>query len=248
MVDQPHAFEPELSDDDIVAASMRVDREAEVDVERLHRPIVREPGDPEEGHERVPVWLWMVAALALFWGGWYLGRTGGSFDTGTHLAFRYGGGIPRDAAVTRAVDDMSRRTAAEPVARGAQVFSQQCQACHQENGLGLPDVFPPVVGSAWVTGPEDTLVRILLHGLEGPVDVAGRTFNGRMPAWRDALADEEIAAVATYIRQWAPNTAPAVQVVTVAELRKATASRTGRWSADELRSVEQVGKDGGAKQ
>ena len=39
-------------------------------------------------------------------------------------------------------------------------------------------VFPPVVGSEWVTGAPETVVRVLLHGLHGPVEVAGTTYDG----------------------------------------------------------------------
>ena len=206
----------------------------EPDVERLHRPILREPGDPEEGRERVPWWLWSVAVLAIFWGGWYLGRTGGPFDTTTHVAYRGGGA--RDAAVADAAGDKAQAAVANPVERGRQVYAQNCQSCHQQTGRGLAGVFPPLVGSEWVTGPEETVLRILLNGLQGPVEVAGATYNGLMPAWRDPLPDADIAAVATYIRQWAPNVAGPVTPAAVAALREATASHTTPWTAAELRA------------
>ncbi len=58
----------------------------------------------------------------------------------------------------------------------------------------LPGVFPPLVGSEWVTGPPETLVRIILNGLQGPIEVAGQTYNGAMPAWAQQLSGQEIAA------------------------------------------------------
>jgi cytochrome c553 len=116
--------------------------------------------------------------------------------------------------------------------------AKNCQGCHQETGLGLAGAFPPVVGSEWVTGPSETLVRVLLHGLQGPVQVQGATYNGAMPAWKDVLKDGEIAAVATYIRQWAPNAAPAVPLDQVATLRTAGAGRRAAWNAGELKAAE----------
>jgi hypothetical protein len=69
------------------------------------------------------------------------------------------------------------------------------------------------------------------------VEVAGTTYNGAMPAWRDVLKDEEIAAVATYIRQLESNDAPAVPAADVAALRAADAARTTPWTAAELLSA-----------
>ena len=202
----------------------------EPDVERLHRAILREPRDPEEGHERVPRWLWTGAVLAIFWGGWYLGRFGGTFGAATHVAF----GAPGQAA-TGAAASAGASTAADPIAAGKLVFATNCAACHQASGRGMPGAFPPLVGSEWVIGSPDVLAHILLNGLQGPVAVAGSTYNGAMPAWRDQLKDEEIAAVLTYVRQWAPNHAAALSPALVAATRVATASRTTAWTATELR-------------
>jgi mono/diheme cytochrome c family protein len=105
----------------------------------------------------------------------------------------------------------------------------------------LPNAFPPIVGSEWVTGPEETVVHILLGGLQGPITVAGATYSGAMPAWRDVLNDDEIAAVATYIRQWAPNQAPGLTPETVTRLRQATAGRSAPWSAAELQASTERG-------
>ena len=127
---------------------------------------------------------------------------------------------------------------ANPVVQGERIYLNNCQGCHQQNGRGVPAAFPPVVGSEWVTGAPETLVRILLQGLSGPVQVAGATFNGAMPAWKDVLKDEEIAAVATYLRQWKPNAAGAVSGEQVASLRQATASRTAAWTVAELKAAE----------
>jgi mono/diheme cytochrome c family protein len=211
----------------------------EPSVERLHRPILREPGDPAEGRERVPWWLWTIAALSLFWGGWYLGRTGGTFDLATHVAYSMRNGR-RDATVTETVGRKAALSLANPVERGQQIFSQNCQACHQADGRGLPGVFPPVVGSEFVTGSEERLIRILLDGLEGPIQVAGATYKGAMPAWGELLNDADIASTATYLRQWAPNSAAPVSPVTVATLRAESASRQKPWTADELRSARRA--------
>lgn len=206
------------------------------DVERLHRAIRREPRDPVEGRERAPWFFTAAIAIALFWGGWYLGRYGGEFGLATHVAL---GG--RDVGTVAAVSAQSEAAVTDPVAAGERIFANNCSSCHQASGQGMPGAFPPVVGSEWVTGDPETLARILLHGLQGPVQVAGQSYNGAMPAWKDILKDEEIAAVATYLRQWKPNAAPAVNASQVAALRSAHADRTMPWTVEELRSAGAAG-------
>lgn len=204
------------------------------DVERLHRAVMREPSDPIEGREPMPWWFVGAIALALFWGGWYLGRYGGEFGPETHLAF----GGPRDGDIAAAAAGAVTAAANNPVEAGERIFLNNCQGCHQQSGLGVAGAFPPVVGSEWVTGPSETLVRILLHGMQGPVQVAGATYNGAMPAWKDVLKDEEIAAVLTYLRQWKPNAAGPIAPTEVAALRTAHADRTAAWTAAELKAEE----------
>lgn len=116
---------------------------------------------------------------------------------------------------------------------GPRVYSTTCAACHQAKGEGLEGVFPPLVGSEWVAD-EEKLVRIILQGLSGPVDVAGKTYSGVMPGWGEALKDPEIAAVATYIRGAWGNKSAAVTTAKVAAIRAATAARTTPWTVQEL--------------
>jgi mono/diheme cytochrome c family protein len=125
---------------------------------------------------------------------------------------------------------------------GAQVYSQTCAACHQPAGEGKEQMYPPLAGSEWVTGPDARLVRIVLHGLTGEIEVEGQTFAGMMPPWGPTLTDAEIAAVTTYVRSSFGNKAAPVTAATVAAIRKATATRTTPWTAAELEKVLQVSK------
>ena len=102
----------------------------------------------------------------------------------------------------------------------------------------MAGAFPPIVGSEWVTGSEQTVVRILLNGLNGPLKVKGANYNGAMPAWKEALSDDDIAHVISHIRQWSPNAAPAVSAATVGTLRKEHESRSGPWTESELKAAE----------
>ena len=199
------------------------------DVERIHRAIRREPRDPVEGREPAPWFFTAAVALALFWGGWYLGRFGGEFGTATHVAFG-----ARERGIAAAAAGQAAGAVSDPILAGKAVYEKNCQVCHQGNGQGVPGAFPPLVGSEWVTGSPQTLLRIVLYGLQGPVQVAGTTYNGAMPAWKDVLQDGEIAAVATYIRQLESNEAPAVPPADVGAVRAAMGTRTAPWTAAEL--------------
>jgi mono/diheme cytochrome c family protein/glucose/arabinose dehydrogenase len=119
--------------------------------------------------------------------------------------------------------------------------SAACIACHGANGAGLPNLGPPLDSSEWVTGSEEILIKILLHGMQGPIKVAGEQFTpaAAMPGLgaNPALDDPAIAAIATYIRHEWDNRAPLVQPATVQKVRKVTKARTGRpYTEDELRS------------
>lgn len=117
---------------------------------------------------------------------------------------------------------------------GAKIYAATCQACHQANGLGLGTQFPPLVGSEWVTGRDDRLILIILHGITGEIEVEGETFTGLMPTWGPTFGDADVAAVATYVRGAWGNKAAPVSVATVARTRAAFATRTTPWTAAEL--------------
>src|SRR6266852_6068012 len=54
---------------------------------------------------------------------------------------------------------------------GEVIYELTCIACHQDHGLGLESLAPPLAGSEWVLGSEERLVRIVLQGMRGRVSV-----------------------------------------------------------------------------
>jgi mono/diheme cytochrome c family protein len=84
---------------------------------------------------------------------------------------------------------------------GAQAYAQSCSGCHGPTGAGIPGVFPPLAGHALdlyqADGGRTYLIDVLLYGLQGPIEVAGQTYNGVMPAWQQ-LSDEQIAAIVNH--------------------------------------------------
>ncbi|WP_185958330.1 DUF7133 domain-containing protein [Fodinibius sediminis] len=110
---------------------------------------------------------------------------------------------------------------------GKQLFATSCGSCHQEDGKGMKGMAPPLVNSKWVLGKPSHLIRILLDGKEGEM---------RMPPVGDRYSDEEIAAIATYIRQaWGHKEHP-VPPSLVMEVRGASTGRDHPWTDEELNS------------
>lgn len=111
-----------------------------------------------------------------------------------------------------------------------------CIACHQANGQGVPGAFPPLAGAEWVTGSPDRLIAILLHGMQGPVTVAGVEYNGVMLPYGVGvpISDEQLATLLTYVRTSWGNSAAAITAADVERVKAATADRTTSWTADEL--------------
>jgi mono/diheme cytochrome c family protein len=205
------------------------DREQDVDVLAVHRQAFREPIDPAEGNEAGPWWFWACAVLALVFGGFYMGRYTGVFAGSEAVHAPVG---PRQM-----MEQIARGGAAVagPAVDGGTVYAATCAACHQANGAGTPGLFPPLAGSEYVTGDSWRLIRIALHGLTGPITVAGVEYSGAMPPWKQ-LSDAELAAVLTYVRQSWNNGAGPVSAAEVEAERGATASRTTPLTAADLTS------------
>ncbi|MEI6247628.1 MAG: c-type cytochrome [Verrucomicrobiota bacterium] len=116
---------------------------------------------------------------------------------------------------------------------GAQVYNTLCVACHGPDGKGLNGL-PPLVGSDWPKGQAERSIKIVLNGMTGPVEVAGKAYNIVMPPQGAVLSDEKIAAALTYVRKTFAGNAGAVTPELVKSVRVATATRDTPWTADEL--------------
>jgi len=88
-------------------------------------------------------------------------------------------------------------TKAQRLELGAGVFANNCQACHQANGEGVPDAFPPLAKSDYLNADKVRAIQTVTGGLNTKLTVNGRDFNAMMPAWD--LSDEDIANVLTYV-------------------------------------------------
>ncbi|MBU6209313.1 MAG: cytochrome c, partial [Planctomycetes bacterium] len=122
--------------------------------------------------------------------------------------------------------------------RGRLLFGN-CVGCHQASGAGMPPVYPPLRNSPYVTGDPSRLVRIMLHGLEGELEVEGITYRGIMPA-APIQSDADLALLATWLRsQWGHASTP-ITTEFVTKVRAIDAARNGPWSARALEAAASV--------
>lgn len=98
----------------------------------------------------------------------------------------------------------------EQMKAGAIVFKTNCAACHQENGQGIANAFPPVAKSDYLMADKIRSIKVVKKGLEGAITVNGATYNSVMPAL--GLSDDDVAAVLTFVRNSFGNKGDAVTV------------------------------------
>ncbi|MEM6646138.1 MAG: cytochrome c [Bacteroidota bacterium] len=120
------------------------------------------------------------------------------------------------------------------VADGQRLYMGKCMSCHQMDGAGIPGAFPPLTNSEWVSRSADQLVSIILHGVQGEIEVDGMVYGGMMPPWNTFLNDDEVAALSQYVRAEFADIDEEITPEDVARIREATAERTQPWTAEEL--------------
>lgn len=90
-----------------------------------------------------------------------------------------------------------------PPSRGQKLYEETCGACHQRNGEGLAGLAPPLAESEWLSLSDEELATLVLKGISGPIQVAGKDYNLSMPGW-SSLSDEDLAAILSYVSEtWA---------------------------------------------
>jgi len=122
--------------------------------------------------------------------------------------------------------------------RGRETYVTYCGNCHGQDGAGMAATAPPLLRSQWVLQDEKRLARLVLDGVEGPMDVDGHTYEppevvGYMAGVRPlGYDDDRIADVLTYIRNAWGNQGTGVTPEQVAEVREE--GHLKAWTAEEL--------------
>ncbi len=127
-----------------------------------------------------------------------------------------------------------------PAADGKTIYAAKCAACHRADGAG-GGPFPPLAANADV-GAADTanLILTVLNGRSGPIQVNGKSYAGAMPAWKDQLSNDDIAAVLTYIRAAWSNRGAAVTADQIAAARNPRALSGGQIFAAKCAACHQA--------
>ena len=181
----------------------------------------REQIDPNEDMKPLPWFITMTIGALFMWSATYIAQT--------VMTSAPGDGDSRPIQLA-AIGDCA--ATANVAVDGGAIFQAKCVACHQANGQGIAGVFPPLAESEWVKGKPEVLASILLHGINGKLSVKGASYNGQMPAFKDLLKDEEIAAVLTHIRSQWGNKAEPVAADVVKTAREATKTRDKSYDGD----------------
>lgn len=154
----------------------------------------------------IPTWSWIsvifIAAWAIFYGVQQWNPTPPFRNTPT---YRSSTTIPETARTGEAI--------------GGYLYRTSCASCHQNNGQGVPNVFPPLADDPVVTADDPMEhIKVVLFGKQGST-INGIAYDAHMPAWADQLSDEEIAAVVNHERTSWGNKAKLVSAEDVARLR-----------------------------
>ncbi len=179
-----------------------------------------------ENLAQVPVWLFILLFVLLFWGMYYFDQNSGWFNAHVYSPYRNVAELQLYQPAGGGGND-----------RGKAVYENVCALCHNPDGNGKPNQAPPLVGSEWVLGSPARMIRIPLAGLAGPVMVKGQEWNLAMPAMGAALPDDDLAAVLTYMRQSWGNKASAITTEQVKAIRAELGGRSQPFTADQLQQV-----------
>ncbi|MFN5804908.1 MAG: c-type cytochrome, partial [Opitutia bacterium] len=126
-----------------------------------------------------------------------------------------------------------------------------CATCHQADGKGLPNVYPPLSRSDWLENDE-RVIKIVLKGLWGPIKVSGKDFDPTkgvppMMGFAGLLNDQEVAAVITFTRLAFGNNGKPVTAEQVAKVREATKDRVNFYMTEEILKEHPLRPAGQAK-
>jgi mono/diheme cytochrome c family protein len=216
-----------------------IDTKHHASIADVHGSVKREKGEPTINHPPVTGGVLLAGAIVLMVAAGYVGTTSGGFrmDNTYAMAGDYTPALPPGAA-----EGVGAEVQMSPelwLAKGKKLYNN-CMACHQVNGQGLPGQFPPLVGSEWVTNGTERLAMIALKAVQGPLTVKGQQYNLVMTyVGEQNLSDKEVAQVMSYIRNEWGNEGSFVTPAMVAHAREKYADQKTPWVAADLEQVPQ---------
>jgi mono/diheme cytochrome c family protein len=129
--------------------------------------------------------------------------------------------------------------------RGAFIFGTVCQTCHGMDGNGVTALAPPLNNSNWVKGDKNKLIPIVLYGLHGSVEVAGKVYqapeiNGEMPGigQNKDYTDDDISQILNYVRNSWSNKAEKISATDIQNIRTQFKDRQKPFTMEELNQLK----------
>jgi mono/diheme cytochrome c family protein len=196
----------------------------------LSQPAAAAPGsnEPATKDTTIPVWLIVLVVLMLYGGAVYFDERSGWFNPQVYEPYRS----------LAQVEMYQPKSEGPDLSRGKRNFEMICALCHGANGAGTAQA-PPLVGSEWVNGSPERLIRIPLYGLSGTVTVKGQAYNfaSSMGPMGAGLSPEDLSLVLTYIRSsWGNNGSP-VTPAQVSAVKTQVGNRPLPFTVDELNAI-----------
>jgi nitrite reductase (NO-forming) len=115
-----------------------------------------------------------------------------------------GTSVSEVAEETNDAPQVAEMSMADKMKRGKQIYTQNCLACHQATGAGIPNAFPPLADSDYLNADVHRAIEVVKFGLTGEIEVNGNAYNSAMP--KQNISDEDVAAVLTYVyNNWGNN-------------------------------------------
>jgi nitrite reductase (NO-forming) len=110
--------------------------------------------------------------------------------------------MPDEGTATATV--ATKKSLAEKIESGKRIYTNTCFACHQANGEGIANAFPPLANSDYLNADVNRTIDIVLNGKTGEITVNGEKYNSVMT--KQTLTNDEVADVLTYVyNSWGNN-------------------------------------------
>ena len=107
--------------------------------------------------------------------------------------------------------------------KGRLLYNYNCATCHGPDGKGIENLAPPLLASELVSENKERLVALMLHGLTGPLKIAGKDYNfsNAMPGIgsNEKLSNENIRDLGNFIRNAFTTSPQSITIQTVDSLR-----------------------------
>lgn len=84
------------------------------------------------------------------------------------------------------------------LASGYQLYEKNCSNCHQTDGSGLANLYPPLLNADFIKNNPTVIDSIIKYGQKGSIQVNGIEYNLPMPNF-NKLSDFEIKQITSYV-------------------------------------------------